>query len=44
VDQSREPGPGVLFAFLAGNVGVLMADIAQLLFITSLFAALLAFA
>lgn len=43
VGKSRELGPGVLFSFLAGNLGGLMADIAQLLFITSLFAALLAF-
>jgi amino acid transporter len=43
VEQSRELGPGVLFSFLSGNVGVLMADVAQILFITSLFAALLAF-
>ena len=43
VTQSRELGPGVLFSFLAGNVGILMADVAQILFITSLFAALLAF-
>ncbi|MBT2522575.1 APC family permease [Arthrobacter sp. ISL-28] len=43
VNQSQELGPGVLFSFLARNVGVLMADIAQLLFITSLFAALLSF-
>jgi amino acid transporter len=43
VNQSRELGPGILFSFLAGNVGVFMADLAQLLFITSLFAALLAF-
>ncbi|SKB73421.1 amino acid/polyamine/organocation transporter, APC superfamily (TC 2.A.3) [Arthrobacter sp. 31Cvi3.1E] len=43
VAQSRELGPAVIFNFLAGNAGVLMADIAQLLFITSLFAALLSF-
>jgi len=43
VGQSKELGPGVVFSFLAGHAGVLMADIAQLLFITSLFAALLAF-
>ncbi len=43
VGASRELGPGLLFSLLGQNVGVMMADIGQVLFLTSLFAALLAF-
>ncbi|MGO4806935.1 APC family permease [Arthrobacter sp. 2MCAF15] len=43
VAVSRELGPGLLFAFLGQNVGTLMADLAQMMFLTSLFASLLAF-
>jgi amino acid transporter len=43
VAASRELGPGLLFAFLGQNVGTLMADLAQMMFLTSLFASLLAF-
>ena len=38
-----EQGPGLVFAFLGERLGVLVADIAQLLFVTSLFAALVSF-
>ncbi|MGO1543504.1 MAG: APC family permease [Gulosibacter sp.] len=43
VDQSREFGPDLLFVFLSTHAGTLVTDIANLLFITSLFAALQAF-
>jgi amino acid transporter len=43
IGASREMGPELLFAFLGQNVGTMMADIAQVLFLTSLFASLLAF-
>ena len=43
VAASREMGPELMFAFLGQNIGTMMADIAQVLFLTSLFAALLAF-
>ncbi|WP_413247998.1 APC family permease [Sinomonas flava] len=38
-----EQGPGLVFAFLEDRLGVLVADVAQLLFVTSLFAALVSF-
>lgn len=43
IGASRDMGPELLFAFLGQNVGTMMADIAQVLFLTSLFASLLAF-
>lgn len=43
VEQSRELGPALLFAFLGEHAGVVLADLVQLLFITSLFAALQSF-
>ncbi|MFT4258153.1 APC family permease [Microbacterium sp.] len=43
VDASRESGPDLMFVFMTDHVGVLLADIMSLLFITSLFAALQAF-
>ena len=43
VDQAQQLGPGLLFAFLDGHAGTVLADLAQLLFITSLFAALQSF-
>ena len=43
VAASREMGPELMFAFIGQHVGTIMADIAQVLFLTSLFAALLAF-
>ncbi|MEN2743659.1 APC family permease [Sinomonas halotolerans] len=38
-----EQGPGLVFSFLGGHFGVIAADIAQLLFVTSIFAALVSF-
>jgi amino acid transporter len=43
VSASAENGPDLVFVFLAQHGGVLLADIAQVLFITSLLAALIAF-
>ena len=43
VSDSRTQGPDLIFSFLSGHVGALMADIAQLLFVTSIFAALVSF-
>ncbi|WP_446428431.1 APC family permease [Leucobacter sp. 1207-22] len=43
VDSSREFGPDLMFVFMTDHVGVLIADIMTILFITSLFAALQAF-
>ncbi|MEX5257094.1 APC family permease [Kocuria arenosa] len=43
VAASRESGPDLVFVFLAEHGGVLLTDIAQVLFITSLLAALIAF-
>jgi amino acid transporter len=43
VAASRQMGPELMFAFIGQNVGTMMADIAQVLFLTSLFASLLAF-
>lgn len=43
VTIAAEQGPGLFFGFLGGTVGQIVADLASLLFITSLFAALLSF-
>ncbi|MFD1213166.1 APC family permease [Arthrobacter sp. GCM10027362] len=43
VAKSRELGPDLVFVFLNQHGGMLIADITQVLFITSLFAALIAF-
>lgn len=43
VAKSRELGPDLIFVFLSEHGGMLIADITQVLFITSLFAALMAF-
>ena len=43
VEQSRTFGPDLMFVFFEEHTGTLVADIATLLFITSLFAALQAF-
>ncbi|MDO5051841.1 MAG: APC family permease [Pseudoclavibacter sp.] len=43
VERSRELGPGLMFAFLAEHTGPVVPDAVQLLFITSLFAALQSF-
>ncbi|MFI7481322.1 APC family permease [Kocuria sp. M1R5S2] len=43
VAASRERGPDLVFVFLGEHGGVLLADMAQVLFITSLLAALIAF-
>ncbi|TDL38135.1 APC family permease [Kocuria rosea] len=43
VAASAENGPDLVFVFLAQHGGVILADIAQVLFITSLLAALIAF-
>ncbi|MFF0942610.1 APC family permease [Kocuria sp. CPCC 205300] len=43
VAASRENGPDLVFVFLAQHGGTLLTDIAQVLFVTSLLAALIAF-
>lgn len=43
IDASRTQGPALIFQFLGSNVGVVISDIAQLLFVTSLFASLQSF-
>jgi amino acid transporter len=43
IDTSVELGPGLLFEFSARNVGSWFSDVATVLFVTSLFAALLSF-
>ena len=43
IADSRTQGPDLMFSFLATHVGVIMSDIAQLLFVTSLFASLVSF-
>jgi amino acid transporter len=43
VAKSQELGPDLVFVFLSEHGGMLIADITQVLFITSLFAALMAF-
>lgn len=43
VDSSAELGPDLMFVFLGKQLGSVWADIATVLFITSLFAALLSF-
>lgn len=43
IPQSQDLGPGIVFAFLGERAGELITDLAQVLFITSLFAAMLAF-
>lgn len=43
IGESQKYGPDLLFAFLSGHGAVFVSDIAQVLFITSLLAALIAF-
>jgi len=43
IGASQELGPGLVFAFMGEHVGVVMSDLCQVLFITSLFAALQSF-
>ena len=43
VEQSTEYGPALIFVFLAEHAPAIVTDVANLLFISSLFAALLAF-
>lgn len=43
IAESQKYGPDLLFVFLSGHGAVIISDIAQLLFITSLLAALIAF-
>ncbi|RAX43789.1 amino acid permease [Arthrobacter sp. AQ5-06] len=43
VETSTTEGPALLFNFLGAHGGVVLSDIAQLLFVTSLFAALVSF-
>ncbi|OOP60679.1 amino acid permease [Arthrobacter sp. SRS-W-1-2016] len=43
VDASAKQGPDLMFGFLSDHAGVLLADLARLLFVTSLFAALVSF-
>jgi len=42
-DASAKQGPDLMFGFLGAHTGVLIADLARLLFVTSLFAALVSF-
>ncbi|MGN6404236.1 APC family permease [Sinomonas sp.] len=42
-DVAGKQGPDLVFTFLSGHVGQIVADIAQVLFCTSLFAALVSF-
>lgn len=43
IAKSQELGPGLLATYAAENVGVWFADVANIFFVTSLFAALLSF-
>ncbi|MEZ2387934.1 APC family permease [bacterium RCC_150] len=43
VDASQKQGPDLMFGFLGDHAGILIADLARLLFVTSLFAALVSF-
>jgi len=43
ISKSQELGPGLLFVYAEQNVGKWFADVATVLFVTSLFAALLSF-
>lgn len=43
IDASAQQGPDLMFSFLGDHAGVLIADMARLLFVTSLFAALVSF-
>lgn len=43
VDASAKQGPDLMFGFLGDHASVLLADLARLLFVTSLFAALVSF-
>ncbi|MDI2034077.1 APC family permease [Paenarthrobacter nitroguajacolicus] len=43
IETAATSGPDMIFAFLGTNGGVLLSDIAQILFVTSLFAALVSF-
>lgn len=43
IGTAATDGPDMIFAFLGSNGGVVLSDIAQLLFVTSLFAALVSF-
>ncbi|WP_427016077.1 APC family permease [Pseudarthrobacter sp. P1] len=43
VETSTAEGPDLIFNFLGAHGGVLLSDLAQLLFVTSLFAALVSF-
>ncbi|MFC8038510.1 APC family permease [Paenarthrobacter sp. NPDC057355] len=43
VETAANSGPDMIFAFLGEHGGLLLSDIAQLLFVTSLFAALVSF-
>lgn len=43
VDASAKQGPDLMFGFLGDHAGILLADLARLLFVTSLFAALVSF-
>ncbi|BCW48924.1 hypothetical protein StoSoilB13_12660 [Arthrobacter sp. StoSoilB13] len=43
IETATNSGPDMIFAFLGTNGGVLLSDIAQILFVTSLFAALVSF-
>ncbi|MGJ4842909.1 APC family permease [Leifsonia sp. Le1] len=43
IADATKQGPDLIFTFLSTNVGVVVSDIAQLLFVTSLFASLVSF-
>ncbi|WP_111718645.1 APC family permease [Homoserinimonas sp. OAct 916] len=43
IDVAREQGPDLMFIFLETQLGAVFADLAQVLFVTSLFAALVSF-
>lgn len=43
VDASRNEGPTLVFTFLATHVGTVVGDLAQVLFLTSIFASLVSF-
>lgn len=43
VATSAAEGPDLIFAFLANHAGTVLSDVAQVLFVTSLFAALVSF-
>ncbi len=43
IDIATKQGPDLIFTFIGDHLGVVLSDVAQLLFVTSLFAALVSF-